>query len=142
MAIRTVNPRLTISHLHSTLALRREQYPLPVGEGQGRFRDRRASYNGAMKDMTFEQGLTRLEEIVRKMEQGEVSLDASLALFEEGVALSRHCANKLDEAEKRIAVLTEDDSGGIEEQSADGELASSYETSEILGAALRDSSDG
>ncbi len=91
-----------------------------------------------MKDMTFEQGLTRLEEIVRKMEQGEVSLDASLALFEEGVALSRHCAGKLDEAEKRIAVLTGGEGGAVEEAAPDSLDGGGYETSEILGGALRD----
>ncbi len=65
------------------------------------------------EERSFEEALARLEEIVRQMEQGEVALEQSLALFEEGVRLSRHCARKLDEAEKRIAVLTEGEDGAV-----------------------------
>ena len=90
-----------------------------------------------MDKLTFEDALARLEEIVRKMEQGEVTLDASLALFEEGTALSRHCARKLDEAEQRITVLVAGEDG-VEE---DGEAAAAYETAEILGTGLRDVDD-
>ena len=90
-----------------------------------------------MQDRTFEDALSRLEEIVREMEAGEVSLDSSLALFEEGVALSRHCANKLNEAEQRIAVLVKTEEGVGEDEAA----GSAYETAEILGAALRDSDE-
>lgn len=90
-----------------------------------------------MKDRTFEDALARLEEIVREMEGGDVSLDASLALFEEGVALSRHCADKLNEAEQRIAVLTKTEEGVAEDEAA----GAAYETAEILGAALRDSEE-
>jgi exodeoxyribonuclease VII small subunit len=64
-------------------------------------------------EQTFEEALARLEQIVRQMEQGDVALETSLALFEEGVRLSRHCAHKLDEAEKRIAVLTAGEDGSI-----------------------------
>lgn len=64
-------------------------------------------------EQTFEEALTRLEQIVRQMEQGDVALETSLALFEEGVRLSRHCARKLDEAEKRITVLTGGEDGAI-----------------------------
>lgn len=67
-----------------------------------------------MEQLSFEEALARLEEIVGRMEAGEVSLDASLALFEEGVALSRLCATRLDEAEKRIVVLLEAKDGSIQ----------------------------
>lgn len=58
-----------------------------------------------MADAKFEDALAKLEEIVRKMEQGELTLDESLAAFEEGIRLSRLCARKLDEAERRIEIL-------------------------------------
>ena len=53
----------------------------------------------------FEDNLSRLEEIVRKMESGDLSLEDSLKAFEEGIRLSRLCAKKLDEAERRVEVL-------------------------------------
>ena len=54
----------------------------------------------------FEDALTRLETIVTQLEEGEVSLDNSLKMFEEGIELSRLCAKKLEEAEKKIEILT------------------------------------
>ena len=53
----------------------------------------------------FEDNLSRLEDIVRKMENGDLSLEDSLKAFEEGIKLSRLCAKKLDEAERRVEVL-------------------------------------
>lgn len=53
----------------------------------------------------FEDNLSRLEEIVRKMESGDLSLEDSLKAFEEGIKLSRLCAKKLDESERRVEVL-------------------------------------
>ncbi len=58
-----------------------------------------------MAEAKFEDALAKLEEIVRKMEQGELTLDESLASFEEGIRLARLCARKLDEAERRIEIL-------------------------------------
>lgn len=55
--------------------------------------------------MDFEKKLTRLEEIVQKMEKGELSLDDSLKLFEEGVKLSRECHSQLSEAELKVKKL-------------------------------------
>ena len=54
---------------------------------------------------TFESAMKRLEEIVRTMERGEMPLEQSLALFEEGTALVRSCAAMLDEAEMKIVKL-------------------------------------
>ena len=65
----------------------------------------RSKKNDGMAEAKFEDALAKLEEIVRKMEQGELTLDESLASFEEGIRLSRLCARKLDEAERRIEVL-------------------------------------
>lgn len=54
---------------------------------------------------SFEEALKRLEEIVRQMEQGSVSLEESLRLFEEGTALVRRCGTQLDEAELKVVRL-------------------------------------
>ena len=55
--------------------------------------------------MDFEKKLVRLEEIVGKMERGELSLDDSLKLFEEGVKLSKECHQRLSEAENKVRIL-------------------------------------
>ncbi len=55
--------------------------------------------------MDFEKKLKRLEEIVGKMEDGELSLDDSMKLFEEGVKLSRDCQAQLSQAEQKVKVL-------------------------------------
>lgn len=62
--------------------------------------------------MSFEKKLTRLEEIVQKMENGELSLDDSLKLFEEGVKLSRDCNKELTEAEQKVQKLVGVDANG------------------------------
>lgn len=62
--------------------------------------------------MDFEQKLTRLEEIVNKMEKGELALDESLKLFEEGVKLSRECHQKLNDAESKVKLLISMDQNG------------------------------
>jgi exodeoxyribonuclease VII small subunit len=64
-----------------------------------------------MTDLKFEDCLARLEQIVVALETGNLTLDDSLKAFEEGVALMRHCARYLDEAERRIEVLTRDEAG-------------------------------
>jgi exodeoxyribonuclease VII small subunit len=55
----------------------------------------------------FEAAIAELEGVVRKLEAGDLSLEQSLALYERGVQLSRFCHARLDEAERRIEVLTE-----------------------------------
>lgn len=62
--------------------------------------------------MDFEKKLSRLEEIVHKMEKGDLALDESLKLFEEGVKLSRECQGKLTEAEAKVKVLMGENSNG------------------------------
>ncbi len=57
------------------------------------------------KNPSFEEALSRLEEIVRLLESGESPLDKSLELFEEGVKLVKLCSTKLDEAEQKITIL-------------------------------------
>lgn len=53
----------------------------------------------------FEEALEKLEEIVKRMEAGEMTLEESLKAFEEGIKLSRLCAKKLDEADRRVELL-------------------------------------
>ena len=67
-----------------------------------------------MADLTFEQALKRLEEIVEALETEDLDLDKSLQFFEEGVTLSRHCNQQLQAAEKRIDVLTSKADGELE----------------------------
>lgn len=62
--------------------------------------------------MDFEKKLNRLEEIVQKMEKGDLSLDESLKLFEEGVKLSRDCHSQLTNAEAQVKKLVSVDSSG------------------------------
>ena len=59
----------------------------------------------------FERALKRLEEIVRKLESGELALDTALELFEEGIRLSRFCNTTLDQAERRVEILLKNESG-------------------------------
>ena len=59
----------------------------------------------------FETALKRLEEIVRKLENGELSLDTALELFEEGIKLSRFCHSKLEQAERRVEIVLKNSSG-------------------------------
>ncbi len=53
----------------------------------------------------FEAALGKLEELVRRMETGDLTLEESLKAFEEGTRLARICARKLDEAERRVEIL-------------------------------------
>lgn len=71
--------------------------------------------NGDPRDMSttdktikdFESAIAELEKIVKQLEDGDLPLDTSLALFERGVELSRYCHDQLGAAQKRIEVLTE-----------------------------------
>ncbi len=62
---------------------------------------------------SFEEALGRLEEIVQRMEGEDLSLEESLRLFEEGVRLTRLCAKRLDEAQRKIEILTRDEKGDV-----------------------------
>ncbi len=61
----------------------------------------------------FEDALKKLEKIVSQLEEGDISLEDSLKLFEEGIRLSRICNQKLDEAEKRVDILIKGDDGAL-----------------------------
>ena len=57
----------------------------------------------------FNKGLSKLEEIINKMESGELSLEESMKYFEEGVKIHRQCHSALSDAEQRISILSESD---------------------------------
>lgn len=62
-------------------------------------------------NLTFEAALSRLEQIVRSMERGDVALEESMKLFEEGSALVRQCGKLLDEAELKVVKLSKGPDG-------------------------------
>lgn len=70
-----------------------------------------------LADVAFEAALVELESLVEKMETGELSLEESLAAFERGVKLTRHCQASLKAAELKVKVLTE--SGALEDLDVD-----------------------
>lgn len=67
---------------------------------------------------TFEEKIASLEDIVTQLEKGNLNLDDSMAKFEEGMKLSKECSKILDEAEKKITILLEEN-GGISEEKFD-----------------------
>jgi exodeoxyribonuclease VII small subunit len=66
-----------------------------------------------MAEKKFETALTRLEEIVSELEKGDITIEQSLKLFEEGVKLARTCQARLQDAERRVEILLKDASGGL-----------------------------
>jgi exodeoxyribonuclease VII small subunit len=65
------------------------------------------------KKCDFEKSLGRLEEVVKRLENTELSLDEAMKLFEEGVKLSRECQKQLEEAEGRVEILLKRADGKI-----------------------------
>ena len=63
----------------------------------------------AAEKFNFNKGLFKLEEIISKMESGDLSLEESLKYFEEGIKIHRECHTALTDAEQRISVLNEND---------------------------------
>lgn len=58
-----------------------------------------------IESLSFEDSYARLEQVIQKLEAGNLSLDESVALYEEGMRLARHCGRKLDDAELRVTQL-------------------------------------
>lgn len=73
------------------------------------------------KGLTFEKALARLEEIVAALEEPDRGLEASLELFEEGVALSRFCRGRIDEIQGRVEVVLRETASGLETEPLAGE---------------------
>ena len=73
-----------------------------------------------MKEMTFEEKMEKLEQIVRSLEKGDVPLEASLKLFREGTALAADCGKMLDEAQLQVKmILPGADGAPVEEEFVD-----------------------
>ena len=71
-------------------------------------------------NQTFEQSMIRLEQIVRAMEKGDVELEESLKMFQEGTELIRRCGKLLDEAELQVKkIMTAPDGSPVEEAFTD-----------------------
>ena len=80
--------------------------PSPKGRGSSQLKQMKNS-----NPQNFETSLEDLERIVRELERGDLPLEKSLELFEQGVKLSRACQERLNEAERRIEILTRDSQG-------------------------------
>jgi|TARA_B110000263_G_scaffold207342_1_gene188641 exodeoxyribonuclease VII small subunit len=66
-----------------------------------------------MSEIKFEKAMTRLENIVDELERGDLDIDKSLEIFEEGIKMSRLCSKKLNEAEAKIEKLTKGKTGDL-----------------------------
>ena len=72
------------------------------------------------QNKTFEESMSRLEQIVRAMERGDVALEESLKLFQEGTELVRNCQKLLDEAQLQVKkIMTAPDGSPVEEDFGD-----------------------
>lgn len=69
-----------------------------------------------LKVNDFESALKTLEDIVGKLENGDLTLERSLELFEEGVKISRFCSSRLEDAERKVEILTRSADGTLSEQ--------------------------
>jgi exodeoxyribonuclease VII small subunit len=69
-----------------------------------------------MSKTTFEQSMKKLEQIVQELESGDLPLEEAMQKFEEGIKLSRLCSEKLDETEKKITLLLQDQKGNVYEK--------------------------
>jgi exodeoxyribonuclease VII small subunit len=89
----------------------------------------------------FEDALNKLEKIVSKLEEGDIPLEESLKLFEEGIRLSRFCNQKLDEAEKKVEILVKGKEGVLKPQPFDPSISSGQTPSERSGESISEESD-
>ncbi len=69
------------------------------------------------KEKSFEESLNELEQIASKLESGDLGLDEAIKEFENGIKLSKECSKKLDEAEKKINILVQNENGDLVEES-------------------------
>jgi len=78
----------------------------------------------SIESLSFEQSYERLEQVIASLEAGDLDLDQSIALYEEGIRLAQHCGQKLDDAQIRVTQLlaTATDDSIDEELDADDEL--------------------
>ncbi|HEX9642219.1 MAG TPA: exodeoxyribonuclease VII small subunit [Candidatus Krumholzibacteria bacterium] len=86
---------------------------------------------------SFEKALERLEGIVQKLEDGELTLEESLRLYEDGIRLSRLCHGQLEEAEGRIELLVKDARGAVASDSSGRPRSRALDAPDESGAGTR-----
>lgn len=69
-----------------------------------------------MEDLSFEEAMQSLEDIISELESGKLTLSESVKKFEQGIKLSKYCNETLENAEKQILVLIEDENGEMKEE--------------------------
>ena len=74
-----------------------------------------------MAEKSFEEAMQRLEEITQNLENGDLSLEDSIDVFEEGMKLAKFCSKKLEEAEKKVTKLVKEGEGKFSQQPFDME---------------------
>ena len=74
-----------------------------------------------LEDLSFEDALTELEEIVRQLEQGRGTIDNSISAYERGTLLKKHCEDKLNKARMRVEEITVGSEGEIRTEPKDFE---------------------
>jgi exodeoxyribonuclease VII small subunit len=92
---------------------------LPVAGSGDRGSD--GESDASQEAVSFEASLDNLESIVDRLEEGDLPLEAALAAFEEGVALTRRCAEQLEAAERRIEVLVQENANWVTRPFEDSE---------------------
>jgi exodeoxyribonuclease VII small subunit len=108
---------------HDTIA-RRSHERAPAEDKADRVNSIPAKKPEPPKKPDFERSLARLEEVVRRLESPQLSLDDAMKLFEEGVALSRECQKQLEEAEGRVEILLKKADGKLVAEPFDPERES------------------
>ena len=89
----------------------------------------------------FEDSLNKLEKIVSKLEEGEIPLEESLKLFEEGIRLSRLCSQKLDEVERKVEILLRGKDGSLGPVPFDPSVPSGSGSGQLTSANSEDNGD-
>jgi exodeoxyribonuclease VII small subunit len=74
-----------------------------------------------MSEKKFEEAMKRLETIVESLERGDLSLEESLKIFEEGMKLLHFCSKKLEEAEQKVTILIKESGGKLTQQPFEAE---------------------
>jgi exodeoxyribonuclease VII small subunit len=73
----------------------------------------------AIADMSFEEALIELEQIVKKIDSGQSDLESTVSDFERGVSLKNHCEQKLNSAKLKIELITKNDDGSFSSENID-----------------------
>jgi exodeoxyribonuclease VII small subunit len=116
------NPALTLGQPTGSIrrvSARTRSDALPVAGSGDRGPD--GESDASQEAVSFEASLDNLESIVDRLEEGDLPLEAALAAFEEGVALTRRCAEKLEAAERRIEVLVQENANWVTRPFEDSE---------------------